>query len=131
MLLRVIMLSVPLVFMAYTKAQSEPLLKFENQAVEEAYYAESGNLTQGVFFAFESNNLPNEEEKKVMFDIAKQADLKELEVTEHQYVTVWSFDWPYWRSGEEGETVCEQFKEKAGRLGQYCNSSIRVLVWSD
>ena len=132
MLLRIVVLSVPLLFTAYTKAQSEPLLKFENQAVEQAYYAESGNLTQGVFFVFEPNNLPNEEEKKIIFDIARQAGLRELEVIQlYEGVVMWTFDWPYARFDEESEAVCDKLKERLHRLWQDCTSNTKVLVWSD
>ena len=129
--LNLLILSMPLMFTAYTKAQNQPLFGFENKAVEQAYNDESRSLSKGILFGFEPNNLPNEEEQKIIFDITRKAGLKELEINEYKYVTVWAFDWPYWRFTEESSAVCEQFKEKADHLRQNCRSSIRVIVWSN
>ena len=132
MLSRIFIFSVPLIFAAYTKAQDQPLfVGFENKAVEQAYNDESRSLAKGILFGFEPNNLPNEEEQKIIFNITRQAGLKELEINEYKYVTVWAFNWPYWRFTEESSAVCEQFKEEADHLRQNCRSNIRMLVWSD
>lgn len=128
-IMRIIILSMSLMLTAYATTQT--LIDFENSAVKQAYYNENKDLTKGIFLEFEPNKLPTEQEKQMIFKIAKQAGLKELEVTQFKYVTIWAFDWPHWRFNEEGLTVCEQFKERSYSLWQKCKSNTRIVVWTD
>ena len=125
--INLLILSIPLMFTAYTKAQSQPLLGFENKAVEQAFNDDSRSVAKGIFLEFELNHFPNEEEKRIIADITEQAGLKKSEVMQLHDATIWVFDWPYWRFNEEGLAVCEQFKH----LSQHCNSNTRILVWSN
>ena len=133
MLSRIIMLSVPLIFMAYTKAQSQPMLSFENQAVEQAYYDhdKTRDLIKGILFEFALDELPSDEEQRVITSVTAQAGLKQSKIMQFHDATMWVFDWPHWRFNEEGEAVCEKLKEKFYRLWQNCISNTRALVWSN
>ena len=75
---------------------------------------------------FEPNNLPNEKERKTIFDLTKRAGLKEVEIINLPDMEVWYFNWSYWRFTEKDEAVCEQLEKRIDHLVQYCKSNIRL-----
>lgn len=118
----------------------KPLEEFESREVESAYRnceerrpAGCVDLCRGIFLAFEEGeDLPNEREAKVILDLAEEFGLEGPRVTKFKYVTIWSFDWPYWRFDEKGEAVCNELnKRTAGRWEKHCESKTLIWVWSD
>lgn len=71
------------------------------RSCEEDYRDCNADFSSGVYSAFEQpEDLPDEREAKVIFDLAEEFDLEGPQVKKFKYATLWSSTGPYLRFDE-------------------------------
>ena len=133
-------------------------LGFENVAVEHAYHTAfpvghrdgwrrsartstyGREWATGIQLAFDRDDLPTEQEEQIIFQIVEEEEFG-FEVWDYVDVTIWDFDWLYWRFNDEAESVCEKLRGALPSLGQKvtstpwlgstrCRPSTGIVVWT-
>ena len=105
--------------------------RFENLEVEAAYHEHTKGVSMGIYMRFDSEDLPNQRESRLIIDAVNQLGLAQLEVTDYSEdmgAVYWNFHYPYWRFDEDVQPVCNQLPKELHEHWLECGSSTR-LAW--
>ena len=88
--------------------------------VAQAYVDHSRDVSKGLYIHFDSDDVPDEKDRALILDIAEKSGFVNFKVATFEDLTVWHFEFPYWKFDEEVDLVCREFPDEIQERWKEC-----------